>query len=300
MADIVKLPKPYLKTSSFDYDGTTHSPDIIDGNWKAMVSSGTVSGINAGKYEIYISLITTGSTVYQWNDGSTEKITLEWSINPITVPKPTVEPMEYIYDGSGDWGSVSCYKMPVISGYNDNIMTKDGNGVNRQYKAGEYSIIFALKDTSSCSWEDSTITDHIVTWKIKPAVFEIPLLSGKDFVYDGTQHFPVIENYNKNIMSKSGHTSSYVNAGNYYITYDLHDKDSCTWTDGSTDSKTVYWKILKRTDFVPKPELETAEFTYDGTEHTPSVKNYNSNAFTLSPIMIRVLYIKKMIRNNAM
>ena len=283
MAEIVNLPLPYLEKKSFDYNGVTQfggdAPNIKNYNGNYMTISGTYNGINAGEYEIYLSLKDTSR--YQWIDEngnvSIDDITLTWIINPIQVPKPTIEPLEYEYDGSGFY-SLSCYKQPTISGYNSNIMTQSGNGLSKQYKAGEYSIIFALKDTSSCSWNDNSTDDYIVTWKIKPSVFKIPVLLGEDFVYDGKPHSPVIDNYNSNVMSKSDNTASYTNAGNYYITYDLYDKDSCTWEDGSIDSKTVYWNINKQIVYIEKPYLEDEqkEFVYDGSTHAPIINNYNN------------------------
>ena len=276
MAEIVNLPLPYLEQSSFDYNGVTQFggdiPNIKNYNGSYMGLSGTCTGVAAGEYKIYLSLKDTSR--YQWidEDGNTfiDDIILTWKIKSIQVSKPTIDPIEYEYD--------RFTKMPVISGYNSNIMTQSGVGINGQYKAGEYSIVFALKDTSSCSWEDNSIEDYIITWTIKPSTFKIPVLSGEDFVYDGKSHSPVIDNYNSYVMSRSGNTASYTNAGNYYITYDLYDKDSCTWEDGSTDSKTVYWNINKQIVYVDKPYLENdqKEFVYDGTRHEPIISNYDN------------------------
>lgn len=298
----VNISKPFFEISSFDYNGTSLSPDTADNlknfNGAFMTKSGTLSGTNAGKYEIYIGL----NEGYQWSDGTTDDITLEWNINPITVQRPVVSPIEYDYDGNGAYNS-ACYKLPDIT-YNlpdallaENIIAETGDGLTKQYKAGTYNITFSLKDPSSCSWlnDDGTasVENHTVDWKIKPVTVPEPKITLADFTYDGSYYglpysdknrSPVIENVDLNIMSQSGHTGICSGAGDYYITYTLRDPDSCSWEDGTNSPKTVCWHIHKKVVYVDKPYLADGqkEFTYNGKTHTPVISNNNAAYMTVS------------------
>lgn len=280
---VLTVSKPYFETNSFDYNGLVQTPDSSV-NFKnfddsIMTKSGTLSGTSAGEYEIYISL----DEGYQWDDGTSGDITLTWKINSIEIPKPTVEPIEYEYDGSGTY-DVSYYKLPDISGYNADIMTKSGTGLTRQFKAGSYPVIFSLKDSGSCSWDDGSVEDHVVEWVIKPKSTKIPVVTSEDYVYDGNYHIPIIVNDDLRIMTQSGNTVAQCNANNYYITYTLRDPDSCTWEDGTVEPKTIYWNINKQIIEVEKPYLadDQKSFVYDGYNHTPTITGRNDAKMIVS------------------
>ena len=82
------------------------------------------------------------------------------------------------------------------------------------------------------------------------------------FTYDGTEKTVEIaagEHY-----TVTGNTAT--NAGSYTATVTLVDTANYTWGDGSTEDVTISWEIAKAS--VTKPEAETVQFTYDGTEKT--------------------------------
>lgn len=291
--------KPKFKQDSFDYNGLIQDPTIGDNienfDDSFMEISGTTSGKNASTYTIYISL----KEGYYWEDGTNKEVELTWTINPIKIPKPTVAPLAYDYTGSVSYSDTH-YKLPTIT-YSlpegvipKNIITTSGTGTARQYKANDYTITFSINDPDSCSWEDGDTRDYTsVTWKINPIVVEIPKVTSGDFTYDGKSygtnvtseaHKVVVENVDFNIMTQGGDYNSKTNVGNYSITYTLRDPDSCSWIDGTTTPKTVYWNINKRTIYIDVPYLEPnqAEFTYDGTEHTPVVTNLNNTYMSVT------------------
>lgn len=268
----------YDEILEIPYDGSTHTVTVNN-------HIGTVTGTTSSK----LAVLDDGCyEVYTYNTENDE-VTLRWRINPITVKKPTIEPEEYDYDGSASYSS-AYYKMPAITGYDSNIMTQEGEGTTRKYKAGEYNITFKLRDPNSCSWisndteSDGGTDDYTVTWKINPISVKIPKITSEDFVYDGYSHSAVIENYNPAIMSYTGSTSG-TSANQYPLTYKLRDPDSCTWDDetNTNNEKTIYWNINKKIVFIPKPEIDPNEkFTYDGTTHRPTIINDNRDAIQLS------------------
>ncbi len=241
--------------------------------------SGDINGINAGKYTAILSL----DEGMGWTDGTSDPITIDWEIKKASVPKPTIDLTEYEYDGNGNYDS-TCYKLPVISGFDEYIMSKSGNGLVKQYRAGTYGIIFTLNDPDSCTWDDGSIEDYVVSWTIKPKVAKIPVVADGNFTYNGTAQSAVVDNVDDKIMSASGDTGALVNAGNYYITYTLRDTDSCSWEDDTITPKTVYWNIDKQIVLVEKPYLvdDQKKFDYDGNTHTPVISGSNNSLINFS------------------
>lgn len=77
----MKIAKPYLSTTSYDYSGSTFTPTIVNYNSARMTKSGTDSASAVGTYKIYIS----PKSNYAWTDGSTSQVTLAWEIKNTTV-----------------------------------------------------------------------------------------------------------------------------------------------------------------------------------------------------------------------
>ena len=82
------------------------------------------------------------------------------------------------------------------------------------------------------------------------------------FTYDGTEKTVEIAAGEHYIVT--GNTAT--NAGSYTATVKLTDTVNYMWSDGSTEDVTISWEIAKAS--VTKPEAETVQFTYDGTEKT--------------------------------
>ena len=283
--------KLHLDFTEVDYDGKEHAPKVLDENGGAVSAdifniygtlSGTAACADGEYYYIYVGFKESPDFIYQWEDGTSDDITLSWRISRAAFPKPVLSRYEFDYTGNGSYNG-SNYKLPSVNGFVSDVMTRDGTGLTKQYKAGNYPIVFSLKDPDSCSWDDGSTDNYTVTWVIRPKIAPIPRISSGDIVYDGTAHSPAVENADLNIMSQSGNTG-YVNAGDYYITYTLRDPDSCSWEDGTVSQKTVYWSIAKQTVYIDKPYLAEgqAEFEYDGRTHTPVIANRDDNKMTVT------------------
>ena len=258
--------KPYLETSLFDYSAKEIFPTIKNFYKDTMTKSGTLSGVTAGEYEIYISL--NDPEHYTWEDGTTDDVVLKWTINPITIPKPTLAETSFEYEGKNYNKSIT------INNYNADLMTK--SGIETANKAGKYSVVLSLKDTDSSSWDNgdgtTSVEDVVLEWEITKITVDIPYLSEDEFTYNGNYISPVVNNVNSKVMDWSG-TFGAQYAGKYSITYFLYDTDSTTWSDGTIDNKILYWKINKQVQTVKIPYLDPTEFTYDGTRKSPTIIN---------------------------
>lgn len=256
-----KLKKPSLQDVSYNYDGTVITPVINDYNEFVMSKSGTVSGVSIGKYQIIVSLKDPENTV--WEDGTTDDIILEWEIKPITATKPSLTTANLEYSASA--------QNVQINGFNSDYMTK--TGTEQAIKAGVYSIVFSLKDTSSSAWDNgdgTTSTDDIILeWEITKKILPIPKLTATEFIYTGSNCYaPLDSNFNSTYMNYTGSTSG-LNAGVYNVVISLKDVDSSEWEDGTSENKTLNWKIIKRIDKVGFPTISPNEFVFDNTKKQP-------------------------------
>lgn len=264
------------------YDGLQHTVTVNNGYG---ASSGTLSGTAAvlgdDVYEVYTGWID--------NNNDVHNITLRWKITPQKFPKPTVNPenptLTFVYEGyAGYENNNPVYHRPDIINYNSKVM-QTPEGTLSAYKAGDYSIVYKLKDTDSASWEDGSIEDVIINWKINKRAVPIPYFTPVEgnehpeiFIYDGNYHSPNVTGYNPAFMTRIVHSTSVSSAQPYYITYNLRDTDSAYWDDSeqSTSAKILNWEILKALVRYPKPALDNTNlpFTYNGRQLDPTILNY--------------------------
>ncbi|MCM1060942.1 MAG: hypothetical protein NC452_11715 [Eubacterium sp.] len=94
---------PLVSNTEFDYDGTMHEPLIsgFDPNSKIVAASGTLSAVNADKYQIVFFLASKKSC--EWEDGSTEDKVYSWEIFKKSVSKPSISNVEFTYNGNAPY-----------------------------------------------------------------------------------------------------------------------------------------------------------------------------------------------------
>lgn len=281
--EIKLLPKPYLETDLFVYDGTEKTPNVVNGDNEGIELSGNLTETLSkdGEYNITAKLVTDSIYDYRWDDNTTNDIVLDWYIivnNQIEIPTSSLFSFEY--NGRPHF--------PVINGYNSNTVNMDGE---EQIAADEYTIVFSLKHPESCTWTDRTIEDKTIQWNITKSTAVIPVISPESIMYDGEYHTVefidnendhsfVVKNFDPDIMEYSGSTRE-KNVDEYNVVIRLKDTNSCTWADGSVSEKLLPWKITKKTVLFDKPELEPESFVYDGTVHEPEIVGF------ISPGMIK-------------
>lgn len=117
----LSVSKPYFSgTTSWTYDGSSHSPTVYNYNSSYMTQSGTRTATNAGSYSVTYSLRDSSNT--QWSDGTTSNVVLSWSISKRSRSKPwvTMSPITGDIAPSGDLTS-PCYFHVVETGELDSI-----------------------------------------------------------------------------------------------------------------------------------------------------------------------------------
>ena len=151
----VSLEKLLLDEDTFEYDGEQRIPTHpLAYNPNIMYWDGDTTATDAGEYTIFVSLIDKNN--YEWDDGTTDDLSLNWRITPKKLDVPTVSG-EYEYNYST--------QRVVLNDFDEDTMTLlYGEGMN----AGTYDVTIVLKDRRNYAWkDDESSNDKIIKWVIK-------------------------------------------------------------------------------------------------------------------------------------
>lgn len=156
---------PTVISESPTYDGNSHSPTFSEYSTSAISVSGTQIATDTGYYMVTFTLNDTDNTC--WEDGTTVGKQVYWNIEPILVEVPTVTNTSFTYDGTD--------KEPTITNMDEDLIDVSGNvAVN----AGDYMLIFSLKDVVNHAWQDDgTSIDRIIEWTIHQLKVTIPSIT---------------------------------------------------------------------------------------------------------------------------
>ena len=200
------------------YDGSVQNADItVDGS--CVITGNTAK--NVGEYTAEISL---KDANYVWADGSYGIKTVAWAIVPFKVNKPVVLG-DSVYTPSGQYAAISESEYYTLSG-------------NFALVAGNYTATASLKDKANFTWQDSTVEDLTLNWKIVPAKVFKPE-NVRNLIYTGSEQTAAI-NFS-DLCQISGNKGK--DAGTYTATVSLKDSVNYTWEDGTVDPVTVEWNI---------------------------------------------------------
>ena len=196
----------------------------------------TVSG-NTGKeigdYTLKATLKNPDNTAWASGDG-----TVAWHIGKGKVEVPSAV-TGLIYNKSEQTGVLE----------NDKYTLTD----NKKTDAGSYTATAALKDKTNYEWTTGGTDNKTIEWSIAKAKTDVP--TATSFVYDGTEKTGVATSDTYTISG----TSKATTAGTYSCT--VTPTSNYTWQDGTTEAKTLTWKIA-----------------------TPYTVTFNPNGGSVSPV----------------
>ncbi len=216
---------------------TVTPADFVDlENSNLFTISGTTSATDAGTYDITLSL--KDKVNYCWNDETTKDKTVQWRIVPATV---------FLYTRAIEYtGDVITITPAYFTGfeYADSCTI---SGTTSATEIGTYNVTLSLKDKANTTWGDGTTEDKNVTWEIVKAKLTVlcytPLYTGEEITVTSADFILYSDKY-ADFVTVSGQTSA-TEPGTYTVTLSLNDKINMTWYDGTTDDKTVKWKIQR-------------------------------------------------------
>ena len=207
-----------IYNGNLTYDGSVQNADItVDGS--CVISGNTAK--NVGEYTAEIRL---KDANYVWADGSYGIKTVAWAIVPFKVNKPVVLG-DSVYTPSGQYAAISESEYYTLSG-------------NFALVAGNYTATASLKDKTNFTWQDSTVEDLTLNWKIVPAKVFKPE-NVRNLIYTGSEQ--TAEIHVSELCDISGNKAK--DAGTYTATVSLKDSVNYTWEDGTVDPVTVEWNI---------------------------------------------------------
>ncbi len=224
----------------------------------------------------YATLSLEDKVNYRWDDGTTDDITVPWSI----VPANVYIDLSVIKNYTGDEITVTPADF-TIGKYRDLFTI---SGTTSATNAGTYNVTLSLKDKEKATWEDGTTEDKTAQWCIAPAKISFHTRVAKEYTGDiitiTPDDFAALKN--RDLFTISGGITSATNVGTYnVVTLSLIDKEKTTWEDGTTEDKTAQWCIVPA-----KVSFNTSvakEYTGDVITITPAdFSQKYDNLFTIS------------------
>lgn len=242
------VPVPEIYNLPFTYDGQSHTVSLTENS--ACSFSGDLEWTNASDYVIYADLIDTVN--YVWDNGTSDTVTLNYTVNKVVVTKPVVT-TSFVYNGQA-----------FSIGLNSSSQNYVISGTSRAVNAGYYTATVSLPDQTNYIWSDDTVIPYEIDWRISPLSIKLPSVAGTAG-YTGKEQTALISADSK-YCTVTGNKA--VNAGSYTATISLSDKKNTLWADGTTENITLIWKISP--DIVNVPSSPQNVF-YTGLPQTASI-----------------------------
>ena len=242
------VPLPEIYNLPFTYDGQSHTVSLTENS--ACSFSGDLEWTNASDYVIYADLIDTIN--YVWDNGTSDTVTLNYTVNKVVVTKPAVT-TSFVYNGQA-----------FSIGLNSSSQNYVISGTSRAVNAGYYTATVSLPDQTNYIWSDDTVIPYEIDWRISPLSIKLPSVAGTAG-YTGKEQTALISADSK-YCTVTGNKA--VNAGSYTATISLSDKNNTLWADGTTENITLIWKISP--DIVNVPSSPQNVF-YTGLPQTASI-----------------------------
>ena len=242
------VPVPEIYNLPFTYDGQSHTVSLTENS--ACSFSGDLEWTNASDYVIYADLIDTVN--YVWDNGTSDTVTLNYTVNKVVVTKPVVT-TSFVYNGQA-----------FSIGLNSSSQNYVISGTSRAVNAGYYTATVSLPDQTNYIWSDDTVIPYEIDWRISPLSIKLPSVAGTAG-YTGKEQTALISADSKYCIVTGNKA---VNAGSYTATISLSDKKNTLWADGTTENITLIWKISP--DIVNVPSSPQNVF-YTGLPQTASI-----------------------------
>jgi hypothetical protein len=281
----LRFDKPQTEEIVIEFDNLEHTLQISDwiSNWNELQQymsiveneSDSLTQLAVGEYSVvlrfnkdaYVSWKTENESLI---DKST--LTLKFKITTRVLELPVIAEKDY----SGQAIDVSENFDEIFKNFTTCISGNVGTNV------GEYELVLSLKYPENSTWSDGTVEEKRITWKINPAVLELPTLNGT-LTFDGSEHnvLEILNGFNADIMKIASEGSHAIDAGSYVATIVLTN-DNYVWADNS-EKVSINWEISKFK--VSKPSIDSSvSIIYDGEAHnvTNILKDYDPRYMIIS------------------
>lgn len=250
----LKLTIPSV-TGSFTYNGSSRSATISNNNTTYITQGGTSSATNAGTYTITFTLKDTANTC--WSDNTTTVKSKTWTIakaTPTITTNPTVGGMTFSH-------KLSEYTLSGGAASTSGTFAWTNGSLEPEVADKTASVTFT---PSNSNYNSVTFT---ITISVARLVIQVPTIKGT-YTFNDDYHEA---SYDYGMYDAiSGYSA--MNAGTYYVEFELDDKENTIWSTNTTANQKVTWVIQKATPRIyTTPDVDTITYSHALNEY--SLKN---------------------------
>ena len=243
---------PYADTTIFIYDGAAKTLQVKNYDAAVMTQSGTVSESAAGEYSATYAL--KSKTNYIWADSTTADKKIDWQVGTKELPKPSCATTQFTY--SGDTKTITVLNVDL------DYMTE--TGTKSEVDAGEYQIVYHLKNTLQAKWSDGSVDDVVIKWQIdrkKLTATQSNITKTGDFTYNKQIQYAknLLANIDENFVDLTSDTAK-IEAGDY--TVKAAPKQNYCWNTGTFETKQINWRINVLKLEKPYAVVDTFDYEY--------------------------------------
>ena len=259
------IPKPQDAEEPIVYDGTEH--DVTPTVPEYKVVDGTTKATNAGNYSVTIALADKANT--EWEDGTSDDITVTWSIIPMTIAGTVSALTDLTYDGNAKEATFTLSSGELFNG---DAVTIEYSGNNIDVTEAGFTATAVLPSSGNYAWADDTAPS--ANFRITPKTVNVTATSGsREFNWNSCSEkelhalFTLSEAVDCKLFVNDaeaeiadGQVSAIYDAKDYKIA--IVSADANYTLAGQTS--TTFTITVKK---VEKPIIsDVREFTYNGSE----------------------------------
>ena len=258
------LDVPAPKKDSYEYNGKEQSL-LFDNFDSEKLNITNNIGTEIKSYTAVVSI--KDKENYIWRDKTNTDKNISWSIVKINVEKPTVENVDFTYNGKEQTLN--------IKGFDSELMNVS---VNKATEIGKYTAVISLKDKEHYNWSDKTTNDISINWNINKILVEKPTVENVEFIYNTKEHTLSIDGFDPELMNVTGNKAT--NVGKYTAVISLKDKNHYSWKDKTDTDISIKWNVSKL--LVKKPTIETNKLVFNSKDLILNIKDLNLDVMNVS------------------
>ena len=170
------IQKPIDSVPPYTYNGTEQVVTIAEN--AGYTVNGTTKETDAGNYSFTIALTDKANT--EWEGGTSDDITVTWSIIPMTIAGTVSAPTDLTYDGNA---KEATFKLTSGKLFNGDAVAIEYSGDNVNVSDGAITATAKLPVSGNYAWADDTAPS--ATFTISPKAVEIESIQELTKPYDG-------------------------------------------------------------------------------------------------------------------
>lgn len=260
------------QTGTLTYtSNTTQTPTWANFDNKKLKIEGELSGVDAKTYTVKFTPI----DMYMWSDTLDQQPkTATWKIEPRLLTKPSSSVREFTFAANTTHG---------LNVSNFDAVYESQTGTISASNVDSYTAIYKLRSPVNTRWNDGSVADVEISWKIKPLQLPKPSAAVTEFDCDENVKNLDVANLNSTYIRKKSGTTSESEPGNYSVIYELIDKANTQWSDSTTADVTINWKINLRVLTLEQSSgfAQVGTLTYNGNSQSVTVKNFDAKYHVL-------------------